>query len=131
MNFGDQWTGCIKYLQTTCSRFFTNRLRYAMGAKVHVEVSRMRVDQREIIMIGHKGHPEVEGTMGQSPDGMHLVETVDDVAKLNVRDPSQLAYVTQTTLSVDDAALIVAALRERFPEIELCHIVNRFHQMHA
>ncbi|MGI9142205.1 MAG: 4-hydroxy-3-methylbut-2-enyl diphosphate reductase [Fluviibacter sp.] len=85
--------------------------------KVHVEVSRMRVDQREIIMIGHKGHPEVEGTMGQSPDGMHLVETVDDVAKLNVRDPSQLAYVTQTTLSVDDAAVIVAALRERFPEI--------------
>ena len=85
--------------------------------KVHVEVSRMRVDQREIIMIGHKGHPEVEGTMGQSPDGMHLVETVEDVAKLKVRDPSQLAYVTQTTLSVDDAALIVAALRERFPEI--------------
>jgi 4-hydroxy-3-methylbut-2-enyl diphosphate reductase len=85
--------------------------------KVHVEVSRMRVDQREIIMIGHKGHPEVEGTMGQSPDGMHLVETVDDVAKLNVRDPNQLAYVTQTTLSVDDAAVIVAALRERFPEI--------------
>lgn len=85
--------------------------------KVHVEVSRMRVDQREIIMIGHKGHPEVEGTMGQSPDGMHLVETVEDVAKLNVREPSQLAYVTQTTLSVDDAALIVAALRERFPEI--------------
>ena len=85
--------------------------------KVHVEVSRMRVDQREIIMIGHKGHPEVEGTMGQSPDGMHLVETVEDVAKLKVRDPGQLAYVTQTTLSVDDAALIVAALRERFPEI--------------
>ena len=85
--------------------------------KVHVEVSRMRVDQREIIMIGHKGHPEVEGTMGQSPDGMHLVETVEDVAKLQVRDPSQLAYVTQTTLSVDDAAVIVAALRERFPEI--------------
>ena len=85
--------------------------------KVHVEVSRMRVDQREIIMIGHKGHPEVEGTMGQSPDGMHLVETVEDVAKLKVRDPSQLAYVTQTTLSVDDAAVIVAALRARFPEI--------------
>lgn len=85
--------------------------------KVHVEVSRMRVDQREIIMIGHKGHPEVEGTMGQSPDGMHLVETVEDVAKLQVRDPGQLAYVTQTTLSVDDAAVIVAALRERFPEI--------------
>ncbi len=85
--------------------------------KVHVEVSRMRVDQREIIMIGHKGHPEVEGTMGQSPDGMHLVETVEDVAKLQVRDPGQLAYVTQTTLSVDDAAVIVAALRARFPEI--------------
>ena len=85
--------------------------------KVHVEVSRMRVDQREIIMIGHKGHPEVEGTMGQSPDGMHLVETVEDVAKLKVRDPGQLAYVTQTTLSVDDAAVIVAALRARFPEI--------------
>ena len=85
--------------------------------KVHVEVSRMRVDQREIIMIGHKGHPEVEGTMGQSPDGMYLVETLDDVAKLKVRDPSQLAYVTQTTLSVDDAVVIVAALRERFPEI--------------
>jgi len=85
--------------------------------KVHVEVSRMRAEQREIIMIGHKGHPEVEGTMGQSPDGMLLVETVDDVATLVVRDPSRLAYVTQTTLSVDDAAVIVAALRTRFPEI--------------
>ena len=85
--------------------------------KVHVEVSRMRAEQREIIMIGHKGHPEVEGTMGQSPDGMLLVETVDDVATLVVRDPSRLAYVTQTTLSVDDAAVIVAALRARFPEI--------------
>lgn len=85
--------------------------------KVHVEVSRMRAEAREIIMIGHKGHPEVEGTMGQSPDGMYLVETVDDVATLVVRDPAQLAYVTQTTLSVDDAAVIVAALRKRFPEI--------------
>ena len=86
--------------------------------KVHVEVSRMRAEAREIIMIGHKGHPEVEGTMGQSPDGMYLVETVDDVATLVVRDPAQLAYVTQTTLSVDDAAVIVAALRKRFPEID-------------
>lgn len=85
--------------------------------KVHVEVSRMRAEQREIIMIGHKGHPEVEGTMGQSPNGMHLVETVADVASLVVRDPNCLAYVTQTTLSVDDAALIVSALRTRFPEI--------------
>ena len=85
--------------------------------KVHVEVSRMRAEQREIIMIGHKGHPEVEGTMGQSPDGMHLVETVDDIATLKVRDPNSLAYVTQTTLSVDDAAVIVTALRARFPDI--------------
>jgi 4-hydroxy-3-methylbut-2-enyl diphosphate reductase len=85
--------------------------------KVHVEVSRMRAEQREIIMIGHKGHPEVEGTMGQSPDGMYLVETVDDIAVLSVRDPSRLAYVTQTTLSVDDAAIIVEALRLRFPDI--------------
>ncbi len=85
--------------------------------KVHVEVSRMRAEQREIIMIGHKGHPEVEGTMGQSPDGMYLVESVQDIATLKVQDPKRLAYVTQTTLSVDDAAVIVAALRERFPEI--------------
>ena len=85
--------------------------------KVHVEVSRMRAEQREIIMIGHRGHPEVEGTMGQSPDGMYLVETADDVATLQVKDPTRLAYVTQTTLSVDDAAVIVAALRARFPEI--------------
>lgn len=85
--------------------------------KVHVEVSRMRAEQREIIMIGHKGHPEVEGTMGQSLGGMHLVETAADVETLVVSDPSRLAYVTQTTLSVDDAAVIVAALRARFPEI--------------
>ena len=85
--------------------------------KVHVEVSRMRAEGREIIMIGHKGHPEVEGTMGQSSGGMYLVETVDDVARLTVPDTSRLAYVTQTTLSVDDAATIVAALRDRFPEI--------------
>ena len=85
--------------------------------KVHVEVSRMRAEGREIIMIGHKGHPEVEGTMGQSSGGMYLVETVDDVARLTVPYASRLAYVTQTTLSVDDAATIVAALRARFPEI--------------
>ena len=85
--------------------------------KVHVEVSKMRAEGREIIMIGHKGHPEVEGTMGQSTGGMYLVETVDDVAKLDVPNPSLLAYVTQTTLSVDDAATIVTALRTKFPEI--------------
>ena len=84
---------------------------------VHVEVSRMRAEGREIIMIGHKGHPEVEGTMGQSAGGMYLVESADDVAKLVVPNPSMLAYVTQTTLSVDDAAIIVAALRARFPGI--------------
>ena len=85
--------------------------------KVHVEVSRMREQGREIIMIGHKGHPEVEGTMGQVRTGIHLVETPEDVAGLQVVDPELLAYVTQTTLSVDDAAMIVIALRERFPNI--------------
>ncbi len=85
--------------------------------KVHVEVSRMREQGREIVMIGHRGHPEVEGTMGQCEGGIHLVETVDDVQRLNVGDPERLAYVTQTTLSVDDAAGIVAALKARFPTI--------------
>ncbi|MBN8455347.1 4-hydroxy-3-methylbut-2-enyl diphosphate reductase [Accumulibacter sp.] len=85
--------------------------------KVHLEVARMRREGREIVMIGHKGHPEVEGTMGQSTDGMYLVETVGDVHALAVQTPARLAYVTQTTLSVDDAAQVVAALRERFPEI--------------
>ena len=85
--------------------------------KVHIEVSKMRAAGREIIMIGHKGHPEVEGTLGQAEGGMHLVESVDDVATLQVRDPEQLAYVTQTTLSVDDTARIVQALRQRFPSI--------------
>ena len=85
--------------------------------KVHVEVARMRNDGREIVMIGHRGHPEVEGTMGQSPQGMHLVETVSDVQRLTVGDPTRLAYVTQTTLSVDDAERVVSALRERFPAI--------------
>ena len=85
--------------------------------KVHVEVGKMRGQGREIVMIGHKGHPEVEGTMGQSDGGMYLVESVEDVATLTVRDPQQLAYVTQTTLSVDDAASIVGALKTRFPFI--------------
>ena len=85
--------------------------------KVHIEVARMREQGRELIMIGHKGHPEVEGTMGQVKDGIYLVECVADVAGLQVAKPDMLAYVTQTTLSVDDAAAIVTALRERFPDI--------------
>ena len=85
--------------------------------KVHIEVSRMRQQGKEIVMIGHKGHPEVEGTMGQSNGGMYLVETPRDVAQLQVRDARNLAYVTQTTLSVDDASAIIAALKTRFPFI--------------
>jgi 4-hydroxy-3-methylbut-2-enyl diphosphate reductase len=105
--------------------------------KVHVEVARMREAGREIIMIGHRGHPEVEGTMGQvnagqvnaeraaaepagaagAVAGMYLVETAADVDKLQVRNPAMLGYVTQTTLSVDDAAQVVAALQKRFPDI--------------
>ena len=85
--------------------------------KVHVEVAKMRKQGAEIIMIGHAGHPEVEGTMGQAEEGMHLVETVADVATLNVANPDQLAYVSQTTLSVDDTAEIIAALKARFPNI--------------
>jgi 4-hydroxy-3-methylbut-2-enyl diphosphate reductase len=85
--------------------------------KVHVEVAKMLRDGYEIVMIGHRGHPEAEGTMGQSAADMHLVETVADVACLQVRNPARVSYVTQTTLSVDDAAQIVAALRARFPEI--------------
>jgi 4-hydroxy-3-methylbut-2-enyl diphosphate reductase len=85
--------------------------------KVHVEVAKMRAAGREIVMIGHRGHPEVEGTMGQAGEGMHLVETVADVPRLDVRDAEKLSYVTQTTLSVDDAAAIVAALKARFPAI--------------
>jgi 4-hydroxy-3-methylbut-2-en-1-yl diphosphate reductase len=85
--------------------------------KVHVEIAKMHYQGREIVMIGHAGHPEVEGTMGQCDGGVYLVESVDDVEALDVRDPSLLAYVTQTTLSVDDAAGIVAALKARFPDI--------------
>jgi 4-hydroxy-3-methylbut-2-enyl diphosphate reductase len=85
--------------------------------KVHVELAKRRAEDREVVMIGHRGHPEVEGTMGQSTGGMYLVENIDDVARLAVRNPANLAYVTQTTLSVDDAAAIVAALQRRFPGI--------------
>ena len=86
--------------------------------KVHIEVARMRESGREVVMIGHKGHPEVEGTLGQAEDGgMYLVETAEDVAALQVQDPDNLAYVTQTTLSVDDAATVATALKQRFPNI--------------
>ncbi len=88
--------------------------------KVHVEVAKMRKEGKEIIMIGHQGHPEVEGTMGQiegKDKGMYLVETEEDVETLKVKNEENLAYVTQTTLSVDDAARIVDALKKRFPMI--------------
>ena len=93
--------------------------------KVHIEVAKMRKAGLEIIMIGHKGHPEVEGTMGQVEadeagetfDGMYLVETPADVINLQVNTPENLAYVTQTTLSMDDAATVIAALKAKFPSI--------------
>lgn len=86
--------------------------------KVHMEVARHRSSGTECILIGHAGHPEVEGTMGQADSGMHLVESVDDVARLQVRDAANLSYATQTTLSMDDTAKIVNALRSRFPDIK-------------
>ena len=85
--------------------------------KVHVEIAKMHEHGREIVMIGHAGHPEVEGTMGQCDGGVYLVDSVSDVDRLEVSTPQRLAYVTQTTLSVDDAAEIVEALKRRFPEI--------------
>ena len=85
--------------------------------KVHVEVAKKRGQGREIVMIGHRGHPEVEGTMGQSENGMYLVERPEDVARLKVTDANHLAFVTQTTLSVDDAQLAINALKQRFPAI--------------
>jgi 4-hydroxy-3-methylbut-2-enyl diphosphate reductase len=85
--------------------------------KVHVEIAKMHAQGREIVMIGHAGHPEVEGTIGQCDGGVYLVDSVADVLQLVVADPDNLAYVTQTTLSVDDAAAIVDALLRRFPAI--------------
>ncbi|MDH3389830.1 MAG: 4-hydroxy-3-methylbut-2-enyl diphosphate reductase [Gammaproteobacteria bacterium] len=86
--------------------------------KVHMEVKRHRGNGTECILIGHAGHPEVEGTMGQADGGMYLIESVEDVARLRVKDETNLSYVTQTTLSMDDTARIVAALRARYPEIK-------------
>ena len=97
----------LKVIDATCP----------LVTKVHLEVARQRKEGREIVMIGHKGHPEVEGTMGQIKDGIYLVENAADVPNLQVANPDMLAYVTQTTLSVDDAGAIVAALRQRFPNI--------------
>ncbi len=85
--------------------------------KVHVEVVKMRREGLDVVMIGHAGHPEVEGTMGQADGGIHLVQTPADVEHLQVRDPERVAYVTQTTLSVDDCTAVVAALNKRFPGI--------------
>ena len=85
--------------------------------KVHVEVAKLHKEGYEFIMIGHKGHPEVEGTMGQLDSGIHLVEDEDDVARVTPTQTSKLAVVTQTTLSVDDAASIMAAVRAKFPQV--------------
>ncbi|MEX3956911.1 4-hydroxy-3-methylbut-2-enyl diphosphate reductase [Trinickia sp. EG282A] len=85
--------------------------------KVHIEVAKMRQEGLDIIMIGHRGHPEVEGTMGQCGEGMYLVESIEDVNALELADPGRIAFVTQTTLSVDDASEIIAALKARFPGI--------------
>lgn len=88
--------------------------------KVHIEVHHHAAEQREIVFIGHAGHPEVEGTMGQYTNprgGIYLVESPEDVSKLEVKDPSNLAYVTQTTLSIDDTQAVVDALKSRFPQI--------------
>ncbi|MFG6466339.1 4-hydroxy-3-methylbut-2-enyl diphosphate reductase [Roseateles sp. BYS87W] len=85
--------------------------------KVHVEVAKLHREGFEFIMIGHKGHPEVEGTMGQLSDGIYLVEEVQDVAQVQVKNPAKLAVVTQTTLSVDDAAEILAEVKRVFPQV--------------
>ncbi|CAN7180905.1 4-hydroxy-3-methylbut-2-enyl diphosphate reductase [Caballeronia sp. LjRoot29] len=86
--------------------------------KVHMEVAKMRQEGFDIVMIGHKGHPEVEGTMGQSGEGMHLVEDIEDVEALALADPGRIAYVTQTTLSVDDASAIIGALKSKYPSVK-------------
>ncbi len=91
-------------------------------SKVHIEAARHNQNGLQMVMIGHAGHPETIGTMGQLPEGeVLLVEGVDDVARLQVRDPERLAYITQTTLSVDDTAMIVEALKKRFPKIQGPH----------
>jgi 4-hydroxy-3-methylbut-2-en-1-yl diphosphate reductase len=99
----------LAYLDATCP----------LVSKVHRQAERLVENNRHIIFIGHRGHPEVEGTFGQVPEGaMTLIETLDDVATLDPADPSHLAFLTQTTLSVDDTAEIVRALKARFPDIQ-------------
>jgi len=97
----------LRVFDATCS----------LVTKVHMEVAKMRQEGFDIVMIGHKGHPEVEGTMGQSGEGMHLVEDIEDVQKLDLPDPLRIAYVTQTTLSVDDASAIIDALKTKYPDV--------------
>jgi len=109
------WLGDVNLIRTTC--LLVTKVHVEV-AKVHVEVAKMRNQAREVVMIGHKGHPEVEGTMGQSRDGMYLVETPEEVMDLTVGTPDKLSFVTQTTLSVDDASVVIAALREKFPEVQ-------------
>lgn len=87
--------------------------------KVHLQARRFARDDYDILLIGHRGHVEVEGTLGQAPDRSHLVETVGDVDRVEVRDPDRVAIVTQTTLSVDDTREIVAAIRRRFPNVRV------------
>lgn len=87
--------------------------------KVHKEAQRFAREDLEIVLVGHAGHVEVEGTLGHAPQAMHLVESVEDVARLEVRDPARLAVLTQTTLSVDDTREVIDALVRRFPEIRL------------
>ncbi len=101
--------GGLKIYDATCP----------LVSRIHAEVSRLRAGGYEIVMIGHKGHPEVEGTLGQSDGGIYLVENSGDISALKVKDPSKLAYVTQTTLSVDDTRELVRLLREKFPQIRL------------
>ena len=86
-------------------------------SKVHTEGQRYARTGYEIIMVGHEGHPEIEGTLGRIPANVHLISTADDVAKLNVTNPDKLAYITQTTLSVDDTKAVIDALKARFPNI--------------
>ena len=85
--------------------------------KVHAEIMRHRQNDREVVMIGHRGHPEVEGALGQADDGIHLVENDGDIQNLQVANPDRVAFVTQTTLSVDDTARLVNLLREKFPAV--------------
>lgn len=105
---GEAEARCLRVFDATCP----------LVTKVHMEVAKMRQEGFDIVMIGHKGHPEVEGTMGQSGEGMHLIEDIEDVKKLDLPDPSRIAYVTQTTLSVDDASAIIDALKAKYPQVK-------------